>query len=101
MNGSAASDNALCGDRPDAAVTMTRDQLRVPTHKSICRIECFATPTFPFGRCLSSDRFDAFFVPGDSQTADALCNEARGIVAVLAFNLKGAGPKFSIVNSRG
>jgi hypothetical protein len=36
-------------------------------------------------------------VPGDGQAADALGNEARRILAVLAFNLKGTGPQLSIV----
>jgi len=40
---------------------------------------------------------DALFVSGDCQSTDTLCNKARSIVSVLAFNVKGAGPKLSIV----
>jgi len=49
----------------------------------------------PPGDCLPCG--DAFFVSGDSRSTDALGNEARGILAVLAFNLEGAGPKLAIV----
>jgi len=45
--------------------------------------------------CLPSG--DPLLVPCDSQSADTLGHEARGILSVLAFNLKGAGPKLSII----
>jgi len=40
-------------------------------------------------------------VPGDSQSTNPFGNEARRILAVLAFNLEGAGPKLAIIHSHG
>jgi len=44
---------------------------------------------------------NALLVPRDNQSTNPFRDEAGGIVPVPAFNLKGAGPKLSIVNRHG